>query len=139
MRHVFFDTSAYVALADTRDQFHADAVRLAERVIADRLPRVTTNYVLAEAYTLIRRKCGHVVAVQFGEGIHRDMVAGSLNIVYVDAAIDEAAWEIFRKYADQDFSFVDCTSFVWLRQHPDSEVFAFDEDFTWMGFPPFQG
>lgn len=68
MRRVFFDTNAYVALADTRDQFHADAVRLAERVIADRLPRVTTNYVLAEAHTLIRCKCGHVVAVQFGQG-----------------------------------------------------------------------
>ena len=139
MRRVFFDTSAYVALADTRDQFHADAVRLAERVIADRLPRVTTNYVLAEAHTLIRRKCGHVVAVQFGEGIHRDVVAGNLNIIYADKTLDDAAWEIFKKYADQDFSFVDCTSFAWLRQHPECEVFAFDEDFTWMGFPPFRG
>lgn len=139
MRRVFFDTSAYVALAHTRDQFHADAVRLVERVIADRLPRVTTNYVLAEAHTLIRRKCGHVVAVQFGEGIRRDVVAGSLNIVYAEAALDDAAWEIFKKYADQDFSFVDCTSFAWLREHPECEVFAFDEDFTWMGFSPFQG
>jgi len=138
MRHVFFDTSAYVALAHTRDQFHADAVRLAEWVIADRLPRVTTNYVLAEAHTLIRRKCGHTTAVQFGEGIRRDVVVGNLDIIYADAAVDDAAWEIFKKYADQDFSFVDCTSFAWLRQHPDSEVFAFDEHFLWMGFPPFQ-
>jgi len=139
MRRVFFDTSAYVALADTRDQFHADAVWLAERVIADRLPRVTTNYVLAEAHTLIRRKCGHVVAVQFGKGIRRDVAAGNLNIVYADAASDDAAWEIFKKYADQDFSFVDCASFGWLRQHPECEVFAFDDDFLWMGFTPFQG
>ncbi len=139
MRHVFFDTSAYVALAHTRDQFHADATRVAEWIIASRLPRITTNYVLAEAHTLIRRKCGHVVAVQFGEGIRRDVVAGSLNIVYAEAVLDEAAWEIFKKYADQDFSFVDCTSFAWLRQHPECEVFAFDDDFFWMGFPPFQG
>jgi len=139
MRRVFFDTSAYVALADTSDQFHADAVRLAERVIADRLPRVTTNYVLAEAHTLIRRKCGHTIAVRFGDGIRRDVAGGRLKIIYVDEVLDDAAWEIFKKYADQDFSFVDCTSFAWLRQHPDSEVFAFDEDFLWMGFPPFQG
>ncbi len=139
MRRVFFDTSAYVALSDTSDQFHADATRVAERIIANRLPRITTNYVLAEAYTRIRRKCGHVVAVQFGEGIRRDVVAGNLNIVHADAALDEAAWEIFKKYADQDFSFVDCTSFAWLRQHPECEVFAFDDDFLWMGFPPFQG
>ena len=128
-----------MALTDTSDQFHADATRVAERIIASRLPRITTNYVLAEAYTRIRRKCGHVVAVQFGEGIRRDVVAGSLNIVHAEAALDDAAWEIFKKYADQDFSFVDCASFAWLRQHPECEVFAFDEHFLWMGFAPFQG
>lgn len=139
MRRVFFDTSAYVALADISDQFHADATRLAEQIIATRLPRVTTNYVLAEAYTRIRRKLGHAPAVQFSEGIRRDVTAGNLNIIYADTALDEAAWEIFKKYADQDFSFVDCTSFAWLRQHPECEVFAFDDDFLWMGFIPFQG
>lgn len=138
MRRVFFDTSAYVALTDTSDQFHADATRLADRIIADRLPRVTTNYVLAEAYTRIRRKLGHIAAVRFGDSIRRDVVERQLKIIYVDKTVDEAAWKIFKKYADQDFSFVDCTSFVWLRQHPDSEVFAFDEHFLWMGFPPFQ-
>ncbi len=139
MRRAFFDTSAYVALTDTSDRFHADAARLVERIIAGRLPRVTTNYVLAEAYPRIRRKLGHATAVQFGEGIRRDVAAGNLNIVYADVALDDAAWEIFKKYADQDFSFVDCTSFAWLRQRPECEVFAFDEDFTWMGFTPFQG
>ncbi|HID88062.1 MAG TPA: PIN domain-containing protein [Anaerolineae bacterium] len=138
MRRVFFDTSAYVALTDTSDQFHADAARLAERIIAGRLPRVTTNYVLAEAYTRIRRKLGHAMAVQFGEGIRRDVVAGNLNIVYADTALDDAAWEIFTKYADREFSFVDCTSFAWLRQNPGTEVFAFDDHFLWMGFIPFR-
>lgn len=137
MQRVFFDTSAYVALTDTSDQFHADAVRLAEKIIAGRLPRVTTNYVLAEAYTRIRRKLGHAAVVRFGDSIRRDAIAGHLEIVYADAALNEAAWEIFRKYADQDFSYVDCTSFAWLRQNKDVEVFAFDEHFDWIGFTPF--
>jgi hypothetical protein len=139
MRRIFFDTSAYVALTDTSDQFYLEATRLARAIIAGRLPRVTTNYVLAEAYTRIRRKLGHVSAVKFGDGIHRDVAAGNLTIIYADAALDDAAWKLFKKYADQDFSFVDCTSFVWLRQNPKTEVFAFDEHFTWMGFTPFQG
>jgi predicted nucleic acid-binding protein len=139
MRRIFFDTSAYVALIDTSDQFHADATRLVERIIASRLPRVTTNYVLAEAYTRIRRKLSHVIAVRFGDSIGQDVIAGHLKVICVDKTLDDAAWGIFKKYADQDFSFVDCTSFAWLRQHPDSEVFAFDKHFLWMGFPPFQG
>ncbi len=77
--------------------------------------------------------------MRFGDSIRRDVVGERLKVTNVDETLDEAAWEIFKKYADQDFSFVDCTSFAWLRQHPDSEVFAFDEDFLWMGFTPFQG
>lgn len=139
MRRIFFDTSAYVALTDTSDKFHADAKRLAEQIIASRLPRVTTNYVLAEAYTRIRRKLGHAAAAQFGDSIRRDAAAGRLEIVYTDPALDEAAWRLFVKYDDQDFSFVDCVSFAWLRQNKDIEVFSFDEHFDWMGFTPFRG
>jgi len=138
MRRVFFDTSAYVALTDISDRFHADAKRLAERIIAGRLPRVTTNYVLAESYTRIRRKLGHTAAVRFGDSIRRDAVAGHLEIVYADPAIDEAAWQLFVKYADQDFSFVDCVSFAWLQLNKGVEVFTFDEHFIWMGFTPFR-
>lgn len=139
MRRVFVDTSAFIACTDQADQFNDDALDLLERLLDSRLPQVTTNYVLAEAYTRIRRKLGHQAAVKFGDGIRKLIADGELQVIYVDAAIDGAAWEIFKKYTDQDFSFVDCTSFAWLRQHPDSEVFAFNDDFLWMGFPPFQG
>jgi len=138
MQRVFFDTSAYVALTDTSDQFHAAAVRLAEVIIADRLSRVTTNYVLAEAYTRIRRKLGHAEAIRFGDSIRRDVAARNLKIIHADDALDAAAWQIFKKYADQDFSFVDCASFAWLRQHPECLVFAFDDHFLVMDFLPFQ-
>ncbi len=134
MRRVFFDTSAYIALADTDDQFHARARELAAAIVTGRLPRVTTNYVLAEAHTWIRRKLGYGPALRFGNGIHRDVAARNLQIIYADEALDQAAWEIFKQYDDQSFSFVDCASFAWLRQNPSAEVFAFDEHFAWMGF-----
>ncbi|MBM4464079.1 MAG: PIN domain-containing protein [Chloroflexi bacterium] len=139
MRSIFVDTSAFIACTDQADQFNEDALDLLQRLLDSRLPQVTTNYVLAEAYTRIRRKLGHQAAVKFGDGTRKLIAGGELQVIYADVALDQAAWEIFKKYADQNFSFVDCTSFTWLRQHPDSEVFAFDEDFTWMGFLPFQG
>lgn len=139
MRRVFFDTGAYIALTDASDQFHTDASELARRIAASRLPRVTTNYVLAEAYTWMRRKLGHAALVAFGTNIRRDVDADRLKIMYVDSALDEAGWEIMQKYDDQDFSFVDCVSFAWLRQSPQIEVFAFDQHFYWMGFTRFSG
>jgi len=139
VRRVFIDTSAYVALTDRSDQFHAAAVESLQRLLDLHLSQVTTNLVLAETYTCIRRKLGHAAAVRFGAGIHRLRVTPEFRVVYIDATLDEEAWRIFSRYADQDFSYVDCTSFAWLRRHSEVEVFAFDDDFAWMGFTPFSG
>lgn len=139
MRRIFFDTSAYIALTDASDQFHAEASELARRIATHRLPRVTTNYVLVETYTWIRRKLGHAAFVDFSLGIQRDLEAGRLKIVHIDSGLDEAGLEIMRKYDDQNFSFVDCVSFAWLRENRETEVFAFDQHFVWMGFPRFMG
>ena len=138
MRRVFFDTSTYVAITDKDDQFHGQAVALVGVIAEHRLPRVTTNYVLAETYTRIRRKMSHAAAVQFGDSIRRDQGAGRLEVVYAHEALDDKAWSLFKQYADQRFSFVDCVSFAWLRQNPHVEAFAFDSHFLQMGIAPFQ-
>ena len=139
MRRVFFDTSAYIALTDASDQFHREAVELVEMLICARLPRVTLNYVLAETYTRTMRKLGHRAAVRLGERLQQDGAAGKLSIIQADAALDNAAWKLFQRYRDQQFSYVDCACFAWLQQAGQVEVFAFDKHFTWMGFSPFQG
>lgn len=138
MRRCFFDTSAYVALTDASDQFHPPAVETARSIAAAHVPRATTNYVLAESYTRIRRKLGHDAVVRFGEGIRRDIQAGNLHVEYADEELDWAAWDLLREHADQRFSFVDCVSFVWLRRQSGVEVVAFDQHFLGMGFAPYQ-
>lgn len=46
----------------------------------------------------------------------------------------DRAWEIFRRFDDQAFSFCDCTSFVVARDEAVDFVFGFDQDFATMGF-----
>jgi len=48
--------------------------------------------------------------------------------------LERACWEIFKKYSDQMFSFVDCTSFAICKKIKVDQVFAFDDDFKIMGF-----
>jgi len=61
------------------------------------------------------------------------IVAGRLNLEWVSPAIHKDAWGIFENYADQDFSFVDCTSFVIVKRVDVKEVFGFDDHFKTMG------
>jgi predicted nucleic acid-binding protein len=135
MKRVFLDTSAFVALADRDDQFHHAAVEKLAQLRRERLAQVTTNYILAETYTRLRRLLGLPATLQFGYGLRRLVSEGQMSMVYAEPALDEAAWDIFHRYADQDFSFVDCTSFAWLRAAGEVIVLAFDDHFSWMGFP----
>ena len=134
MKRVFIDTSAFVALTDRDDRFHGPAREKLALLDRERLPQVTTNYVLAETYTRLRRLLGLPATLQFGYGLRRLIDEGQMQVVYADLDLDIAAWEIFSHYSDQTFSFIDCTSFAWLRNAGDVLVYTFDAHFSWMGF-----
>ena len=65
---------------------------------------------------------------------YRKLSGEKLKIEWVTPNIHQEAWDIFEDYADQVFSFVDCTSFVIARHAGIKEVFAFDQHFNTMGF-----
>ena len=43
-------------------------------------------------------------------------------------------WSLFKRFADKEFSFTDCTSFVLMRRLGLHEALAFDGHFTQAGF-----
>ena len=134
MKPVFVDTGAWIAIAVARDEMHQAAAAYAAHIVERNLPLLTTNYVLSEAYTRIRYDDGHARALAF-DAIIREMTRKrKLTVRWVNPAIHEAAMEIFRKYADHDFSVADCASFVIARERKVREVFGFDKHFVTMGF-----
>jgi predicted nucleic acid-binding protein len=124
----FVDTSFWVALRFRRDDHHAVAAAL----WADRPPAlITTNLVIGETWTFLRRRTGHAEAVTF-----LDAVQGTprVSIVSVAAQVEAAAWAWLRRHDERDYSFVDATSFEVMRQQRMREALAFDGDFTAAGF-----
>ena len=128
---VFVDTSAFLAIKNRRDARHREAVRLKGQLLAAGKSLVTSDYVLDETYTIIRLRAGHRVAVEFGEELR---VSRLIRIEYVTAALTESAWALFKRFADKDFSFTDCTSFVMMRELGLREALAFDGHFPQAGF-----
>jgi predicted nucleic acid-binding protein len=127
---IFVDTSAWIALADKRDVNHSAAAAIYNRV-RDRAELLTSNFVFDETLTWIRYRLSHSLAVSVGENMRQSRL---LTIVRVDAEVETAGWQIFKEYADQKFSFTDCTSFALMRKHRVRKAFAFDSDFTTMRF-----
>ena len=131
---VFVDTGGWIAMAVVRDQFHKQAASYYRKISRRKIPLITSNYVLAETYTRIRYDDGHGKAIKFHAIIQEANVAGRLHLEWVTPAIHQEAWSIFKDYADQVLSFVDCTSFVIASHAGVKEVFGFDKHFNTMGF-----
>lgn len=130
----FVDTSAWVAIVDDSDKYHSEAKSHYLQLLKKKTNLLTSNYVLAETYTWLRYRVGHRYTVRFHKMATSAEKLRTLEILWVDRALTDAAWEIFEKYSDQVFSFTDCTSFVLARHAKANEVFAFDDDFVVMGF-----
>lgn len=130
-RGIFVDTGAWIALANKGDRYHLAAVKGLEEIQTLGLLLVTSNFVLDETYTRIRRQAGLKAVVTMGEKIQESK---QVKTVTVDRSTEKKAWEIFKKYADQPFSYTDCVSFALMREKRITQVFAFDKDFQVMGF-----
>ena len=98
-------------------------------VIAGRLR--TSNLVLGETWTWLRRRVGHTAALSFVELANE---SPRLSIAMVDAAIDARAWEWLHRHDERAYSYVDATSFEIMRRERITEALAFDGGFSAAGF-----
>jgi uncharacterized protein len=124
----FADTSFWFGLQERRDGRHQDARALVARGIGRVL---TTNHVVGETWTLIRRRSGHAAAVGF---LDRLALLPDVEVIHVDGPIEADAWRWLRGRPEREYSFVDATSFAVMRRRRIREALAFDGDFNAAGF-----
>jgi predicted nucleic acid-binding protein len=125
---IFVDTGAWYALVDSDDADHKAAAAF---LASNTMPLITTNFIFSETVTLIRYRIGHEAARSFGQKL---MESSFVRVVAVTPADEERAWDIFSKYRDQDFSFVDCISFAVMERMKLSTAFGFDRHFSVMRY-----
>jgi uncharacterized protein len=131
-RHaIFVDTGPWVAWMDVRDQWREVAMREMSILKIQRCSLVTTNWVLAEAYTGLVDRISRKAIARLREIVEE---SSRIRVIWVDRVIEELAWQKFLQYDDKDISMVDCTSFVVMEQWGISTAFTFDRHFLQVGF-----
>ena len=128
---IFGDSAGWLAAYDERDKYHAIASRVFARLIDQPVSFVVTDYVIAETLTLMLGRLGHRKAVAFGEWL---LTSPQVRQIRLDVDLWADAWQLFKKYDDKEFSFVDCASFVVMRREHLIDAFTFDRHFEQMGF-----
>ncbi|MBI5190832.1 MAG: type II toxin-antitoxin system VapC family toxin [Nitrospirae bacterium] len=128
MKRIFVDTSGWYALLDGDDPNHSAATAWFKE---NKYPLITCNHVFSETLTLVKYRLGHEQAETFGGKLR---VSRSVLLYRVEAEEEEAAWALFTKYSDKQFSFVDCISFAVMHSLKVKDALAFDKHFRQAGF-----
>lgn len=126
---IFVDTSFFFAASQPSDHEHEIAMTLSRSLGRTRL--VTTNHVRGETWTLLRRRDGHARAVQFLDLLER---SDAIQVVDVSGETELAAFGWLRQHDEREYSFIDATSFAFMKENRVSEALAFDGDFSAAGF-----
>lgn len=135
MDRVMVDTWAWLAINHEGDQDHEVAKLANEELLEKGYIYVTTNFILAETYTLLRRKVYPQRAVEFGREIQQVIEAEAMELVRITLEMEQEAWEMFERHVDvKDLSYTDCTTFAAMRELGLREAFTNDEHFPMMGF-----
>ena len=131
MTEAFVDTGFWLALIDRRDQYHAQAIVAFPNSLRKYTNLVTSNLVVSESYTLIRRRLGHAQAQTFLKSI-----AASPRLIRIHSTplFESYAEELLEKFNDQMFCYVDAVSFAIMYEHKITTTLAFDHHFSIMGF-----
>ena len=123
----FVDSGAWYALFVPDDPNHTAAV---DWLAANPGRLLTTDYVVDETLTLLRARGHKRKALDFG----RAVFSGTLAVVrYLDRAEIAAAWQVFERFADKDWSFTDCTSKVVIESLAVPQALSFDKHFRQFG------
>ena len=124
----FVDSSFWIALTLKRDAHHDEALRLWE---AGTGALLTTNHIIGETWTFLRRRDSHALAVRFR---YRAAESSYLTAVHSDEDLEAEAWRWLRRHDERPYSFVDAVSFALMRRRRLREALAFDGDFSAAGF-----
>jgi predicted nucleic acid-binding protein len=129
MSSIFIDTSAFLAILDADDDFHAEAKKAWGEILSSGSLLVTSNYILVETCALVQHRLGLQAIKVFQEDI-----VPLLSIRWVDSVIHSAASCALQAANRKKLSLVDCISFEVMRLTSIKRAFTFDNHFREQGF-----
>ena len=130
MRKVFVDTGAFVAVRNSSEDEHDRARTALTGLVAERAQLFTSNYVFAETYAALLIRLGRDEALAWGR---RFRSSRAIELIRVEAEIEEAAFALLEEEEKEGWSFVDATSFALMDREGTREALTFDRHFARRG------
>jgi predicted nucleic acid-binding protein len=130
---IFIDTAGWGHLIDQTQQYHSQAAFIYRSARQEKRKFITTNYVVAEIVALLTSpmRISRSAVIAFIESLK---ASPHVKIVHINKTLDQQAWQLLVQHQDKNWSLVDCSSFVIMRQRSIFEALTTDHHFEQAGF-----
>ena len=124
----FLDTGFVIALINERDQYHQQALDLAD--IYEQYLLVITDAIFLEIANALSRNYKQE-AIQVIEDL---TLSENVEIVRLTPELFERAFDLYKKRQDKSWGLVDCFSFIIMQDQNINFALSFDQHFIQAGF-----
>jgi hypothetical protein len=131
---VFWDTAAFIALGNARDDLHQTATRVSQELAKAQVHVLTTDAVLIEVANAFSKVTLRSIAWQLVEAMQASVALKAATIVHVDADLWQRGWQLYRARSDKNWGLTDCISFVVMEDYGIQRAFTYDQHFEQAGF-----
>ncbi len=125
---IFIDTSGFIATRNKGDKNHGKAIEIMRQILQNEHGTIyTSDYVFNEAVSVALARTKQM---DFALDVGR-FILDSKKIVklYTSEEGFHAAWGIFKKYREKQWSFTDATLVHHAQQHNVELIFSYDTQF----------
>ena len=130
---MFVDTAGWGNIVDRSQDFYAQATAPYRTAWQQRHRVVTTNYILAEVVALLTSPL-RIPRPSVAAFINSLKTSPYIEILHVDAALDEQAWQLLAQRQDKAWGLVHCASFFVMQQQGITDALTTDHHFEQAGF-----
>lgn len=133
MTEVFLDAAYAIALSAPTDQYHQQAIALADKLEAGGTQLITTRAVVLEIGNALAKLRYRPAAVELLYALEKDP---KVEIIPLSEQLYERAVQLYQARPDKEWGITDCISFIVMQDRGLTEALTTDEHFRQAGFQP---
>jgi len=125
IKSIFIDANYFCGFNNRRDTLHEKSKQVFKILRQQEHTLYTSNFIIAEALTVLSQRAGKEVGLKFGQDIFG--IFSPIKILRTDKKTDLESFNIFKKIKSKDISFVDATNLALMQKYKISYFLTFDQ------------
>ena len=128
IKPIFIDTSYVLALLNSHDQFHQQALILADEIDGT---LITTEAILTEIGNALAKSQWRELAINTLDDLRNDE---DVEILSINSDLFSTAFNFYSSRMDKEWGLTDCISFVVMKNQKLTDALTADHHFEQAGF-----